>query len=696
MSFSGWILLASSNGLSVPFFEQPATPFETVSQFFVLMVGLLVFLTPINWFIGRRQWREGNGVHLLLFRVSLLLGVIQTLPALAAWIVSIAYDVHVELKLLMAVETMVIFGTSLYLIPPIRLTGSNDALKRVEDSFFLKRLERMCTQLRIEVPVVRLLNSTGGGMGIQAFAGGLPAPSLVVSDGVLHRLSEDEVDAIIGHELGHIANRSLWWFPASISIAWTIAIVSTAWSGVWLSLLFGFAVQVGLRRIVSRYFEFDSDRKAAKVAGFRSTTSALNKIHISSPVSNKGWVSYFAYSVATHPSLEERLQALFEKSPADDRPVIGWSSTIAKRRKLGARIAFMCWVGLLVCSFSIPRNELGIFLRSLLYLVISLVPSLLINNAIRQDVKSELKRRQFHPKSKLNIALIFVLVILMFLVFYAVDKVDPGVAKDSFGEMIWIIFGLPFVLGAILVLCGIWRGSKSPHARIRLAIHQRRWQDAVALGKEFAQKIQNDAPLRNDLNLALWITGDSEGAISAMQTLRGEYPAFKHPWLIESLMHLESGETSRALELIDEVREDLAGDVSVHGVAARCYRQLGELESMEHEAAMIEEIIPDSAAVQAFRCAIAIDKRDLAMARELWEKADSLAPGDAYITLLKAELDHLEGNRLASLQSLEQAQRLIDATPFSFLGAELRDVAQLHNVDAEQVAEPDSSDVTIE
>ena len=47
-------------------------------------------------------------------------------------------------------------------------------------------------------------------MATQAFAGGLPAPSLAVTDGILHRLSASERDAIIGHELAHVANRSLW------------------------------------------------------------------------------------------------------------------------------------------------------------------------------------------------------------------------------------------------------------------------------------------------------------------------------------------------------------------------------------------------------------------------------------------------------------------------------------------------------
>ncbi|MBT5020213.1 MAG: M48 family metalloprotease [Planctomicrobium sp.] len=646
----------------------------------LLTVFIACFLLPFNLNIGNRQRKEGKGTQKELFRVSAVFVFFQMLPLLLGGGVFLTSDpqfVSNELIVFSSVAMIIVaFWSSFYLSPPVRIKGSDDALNEYTEPLFLSRLEEMCAKLGIRVPVVRLLNSAGGAMGIQAFAGGLPAPSLVVSDGVIHRLSEKEADAIVGHELGHIANNSLWWFPFTISLAWTIAVFGSIWLGFWNSLLFGFAVQAGLSRIVSRHFEYDSDHKAAAVAGFTATITALDKIHISSVVNNKGWLSFLAYSMATHPSHEERLQSLYQRAPLEDRPVVNWSVAAAKRRKIGASIACVVWILLLTGSFLLPQSDLGYFLRSLLFISIGLTPTILINKAIRKDVKSELKRRQFKTKSKPNWVIFSITVIVMLTLFFVLDQVENQALHNSMGEMIWIIFGLPVVVGVILVVWGIWRGSKSPQAKIRLAIHQRRWTDAVESGMESAEKIKSDAPLRHDLNLALWMTGEQEQSIEAMQQLRNDFPDFKHPWLIEALMHLESGGTSRALELIDEVRDDLQGDVSVHGIAARCYRQLGQLEKMESEAAAIQEIMPDAAAVSAFRCAITIDQQELTAAREYWKSADSLAPGDAYITLLKAELELLEGNPTEAFTALEDAKRLINATPFAFLGTELRSIEQ--------------------
>lgn len=658
----------------------PDRVLKTLSMIVILTLFLVCLLLPLNLYIGNCQRKEGNGTGRNLFRVSVKLAFVQMLPMLMGFLIILTVNPlsvpNDAITFFSFALIIVAFWTSFYLRPPLRIKGSADALNEFTEPHFLSRLEVMCAKLGIQVPVVRLLNSAGGAMGIQAFAGGLPAPSLVVSDGVIHRLSEEEADAIVGHELGHIANNSLWWFPFTISIAWTIAVIGSIWLGFWNSLLFGFAVQAGLSRIVSRHFEYDSDLKAATVAGFATTITALDKIHISSIVNNKGWISFLAYSMATHPSHEERLQALYKKAPLEDRPVVNWSIAAAKRRKIGAIIACIVWILLLTGSFLLPQTDLGYFLRSLLFISIGLSPSILINKAVRKDVKSELKRRQFKTKTKPNWAVFFITVIVMLILFFVLDEVENQTLHNSMGEMIWIIFGLPVVVGVILLVWGVWRGSKSPQAKIRLAIHQRRWQEAVELGNENSEKIKSDAPLRHDLNLALWMTGEQEHSIAAMQQLRSDFPDFKHPWLIEALMHLESGDTSRALELINEVRDDLQGDVSVHGIAARCFRQLGQLEKMESEAAAIEDVMPDAAAVSAFRCAIALDQQEQTIAREHWKSADGLAPGDAYITLLKAELELLEGNPTEAFTALEEAKKLINATPFAFLGTELRCVEQ--------------------
>lgn len=647
----------------------------------ILGSGLCLLVLPYNLSMGNRQRREGAGTWRRLILVAFVMGVIQAVPiqsALGLLLIS-ASEMDIDNALILAPILFLIisFWTGLYLLPPLRWSGSSDGLPKVTDVQFQTRLRSMSEQLGIATPVARMLPSCGGIMGLQGFAGGLPQPSLIVSDGILMRLSPYEAAAIVAHELGHIANGSIWCFPLAFSLAWSAGVPASLWLGVWGGVLFGAAFQTGVSRIVSRYFEYDCDRRAAQLVGYAQTVAALDKIHMTSLVRNSGWLSFFAYSMATHPSQAERLQALAEIAPPHDRPTVTWSKQTARFRKYSARGAFVIWLMVLGLSFLIPDHSGWQVLRNSLYLTIFLAPTLLLQKAVRKDVQTEMKRRQVAPKRKINWFVFGITVVIMLMLFFVLDQTENFDESDSIGEMIGILFVIPLVFAILVVAWGIWRGAKSPQARIRLAIHQRRWTDAVALGQESADKIQSDAPLRHDLNLALWMTGDQEKALAAMQQLRAEFPEFKHPWLIQSLMHLERGETERAVQLLEEVRDALPDDVGVLGIAARCARIQGNVEQMATEANSIERIIPDAAAVSAFRCAICLDKNDFETAFEHWKEAERLAPGDAYITLLKAELDFQTGDRQTGDLALASAKRLIDATPFAFLGSELRHVEKL-------------------
>ena len=110
--------------------------------------------------------------------------------------------------------------------------------------------------MNVPVPLVRLRPSITGSQQALAFAGCLPAPQLVVSDGILQRLSPAERDAIVAHELGHVANGSLWLFDCDHSrdlchCDLCAASLSPSRSRFLLGLHFG----MGLRRVVSRPLE---------------------------------------------------------------------------------------------------------------------------------------------------------------------------------------------------------------------------------------------------------------------------------------------------------------------------------------------------------------------------------------------------------------------------------------------------------
>ncbi len=72
------------------------------------------------------------------------------------------------------------------------------------------RLEQLATRLRVGVSQFRIWQ-TDGQLLNAAVTGFLPALRCVfLTDGLLHRLRDDEVEAIVAHELGHVRRRHLW------------------------------------------------------------------------------------------------------------------------------------------------------------------------------------------------------------------------------------------------------------------------------------------------------------------------------------------------------------------------------------------------------------------------------------------------------------------------------------------------------
>lgn len=156
---------------------------------------------------------------------------------------------------------------------------------------------------------------------------------LHVTQGLLDRLSDAEIEAVVAHELAHIAHRDATVMtvvggPASAMIAGGARLAS---EGSWF-LMFGSVVAVAIgwlgslgTRALSRYREFAADAGAAALTGSPSAlASALVKVSdgiVAIPHADlravagrdafhllpTGWQLKFA---ATHPPLQARIERL--------------------------------------------------------------------------------------------------------------------------------------------------------------------------------------------------------------------------------------------------------------------------------------------------------------------------------------------------------------------------------------------------
>ena len=60
----------------------------------------------------------------------------------------------------------------------------------------------------------------------EAMVAGLAAPTMLLFDGILYRLSEEERDAIIAHELAHLANHSFWYWLVAGGVSSVATVVA--------------------------------------------------------------------------------------------------------------------------------------------------------------------------------------------------------------------------------------------------------------------------------------------------------------------------------------------------------------------------------------------------------------------------------------------------------------------------------------
>lgn len=196
-----------------------------------------------------------------------------------------------------------------------------------------------------------------------AFATGRsPSRAVVcVSTGLLDRLSAEEVEAVLAHELSHVAHRDVLVMTLASS-AGIIAGMATrgsqygamfgggrrdnnggapVWLVVLLVSLVTYAISFLLTRLLSRYRELCADRSGAFLTGKPSAlASALTKItgEIAS-IPNRDLRSAQAFNAffiapavsgislrtltSTHPSLEQRLEQLAKISAELGRPLDG-------------------------------------------------------------------------------------------------------------------------------------------------------------------------------------------------------------------------------------------------------------------------------------------------------------------------------------------------------------------------------------
>jgi heat shock protein HtpX len=227
-------------------------------------------------------------------------------------------------------------------------------------------VERLCAMADLPKPRIAIVDSDVP----NAFATGRNPKhaAVAVTTGLWHRLEPQEVEAVLGHELSHIANRDVLVMTIASFFAMLAAMLTRfglyagmfggfgggygggnrnsnnsnqvpVWLIVFLVSMIVYAISFILIRTISRYREYAADRGSALITGApENLMSALQKI--SSGITQipqqdlrevqgmnaffiipTNWKSNMSEWMMDHPPLEKRLAALGEIAREMGKPV---------------------------------------------------------------------------------------------------------------------------------------------------------------------------------------------------------------------------------------------------------------------------------------------------------------------------------------------------------------------------------------
>ena len=205
------------------------------------------------------------------------------------------------------------------------------------ERWLVENVKRQSAQAGIPMPDVAIYHSAD----VNAFAtGATKNNSLVaVSTGLLNNMTQDEAEAVVAHEVAHIANGDMVTMTLLQGVLNTFVIflsrmIATAVSArndnegegqntavyflvsMVLEVLFGILATI-IAMWFSRYREFRADAGSASLVGKEKMIAALQRLqHVHEPQEMQGSLNAFMINgkrselFMSHPPLEKRIEAL--------------------------------------------------------------------------------------------------------------------------------------------------------------------------------------------------------------------------------------------------------------------------------------------------------------------------------------------------------------------------------------------------
>lgn len=223
-----------------------------------------------------------------------------------------------------------------------RMTGAEviSQPKNKMQRWLLDTVEKQASQAGIKMPEVAIYNSPD----VNAFATGMSRNSalVAVSSGLIESMKMDEAEAVLAHEVSHVANGDMVTLALIQGVVNTFVIFASRVVGHVIDRVIlknqrgygiGYFIATMVAQVVfgilastivmyfSRRREFAADAGAAKLAGSEKMVAALQRLQVLHQPSrlpeqmaafgiNGGMAEGFKKLFLSHPPLEERIAAL--------------------------------------------------------------------------------------------------------------------------------------------------------------------------------------------------------------------------------------------------------------------------------------------------------------------------------------------------------------------------------------------------
>jgi Flp pilus assembly protein TadD len=399
----------------------------------------------------------------------------------------------------------------------------------------------------------------------------------------------------------------------------------------------GLAFYVGLKRLVSRPYELDCDRRAARAIGYRETIGALAKIHAVHPIRSSGLVSLLVYATATHPSREIRLAALRDAAPETERPAIELSESRIRWQRRATLAAFVIWLVTISTTVAVSVGKLPAGFLPIPLWIVGLAPLVLIHLAQRKRLA--LNRKRLGKRVERIFTLVFVVIVAALVLPQLSNALIeplhvPGPQLLQPATSLLLIVGS---LGFIIWLAWTNRRRELRKA-VAIALQVHDFRRILELARRSPRDVSRDHILRYNVALARAVCDDRPAAIAMLDGLWQDKPGFPLTGFALGQILLDTGQPEQALAVAEALVRKLPRDAGTHALAARVRRRLRQLDEAQSACDRVLALEPEDGPGYGIAAGLALDRGEPTRAQELITRALDYSPGDTHLLIIRAEV----------------------------------------------------------